>query len=1086
MNRSPAQGKSHTRSTSLPIAAAVLAFAFGGLATSCGGGSSGGGGSGGSGSAMSLIEVSNGFGLLVPHQVFQLDSTGAPTTTVLAIREQQTLIDNVRVSNPVFPVTEWPAGTGLPNGDQGNHYIYARFTKPIKLESVLDASPSGQSSFGLLGPITVLAFDPIGGTTVPVQGRAFIGGRTYSTDGSGSSALKLQKWVRLDDAGKPVVNPNIDNDNDGIPDGTGFPGTESLAFAGGGKLVSETSFVFVADTDNDLTTHETFPVGKQIRLRATQAVLSTADEELDRQVLGSATVGSDALPPEVAVTPPPSSVPDTTPGFGDTDVDPTTKIRIKFTEPLQPLTVGDLPDGTPPSLSSAISLKFGPSTLQTTVPFTTLPVSVYDFSEWELTPVFAFPGNGPATAECGTFNTVFIEVTPDTLTDLSLAKNTNVQSASTNFETGEGTGLVNAPVCPDVIYAIRQGSTPGLSVVDLNGFGQGTGNPSFDFTYTSFPKGNSNFPNNPNLKLQGNLIRPLIAPGTCTVDGGGEGAFTLTRDSSLNTLLLRSPQITSAGDLMVGNSLDLVFNNAKESSGCKSGGGNVCAITGKKVIQQAYPTNFQNSYLVPFTDPTAGAQFAANTVQGGANPINWSPHPNPPALIFPPLCVQPYIGGQEPTSYHTVELILLGGLQFTNLLKPGDPFGDPASGIPRSGLVAQLQNSWFQGPDIPIKPLAACFTHSVRQQIGHFLYLTDRARREIVVLNSNRMTVVDRIPVSDPTDLAMSPNLDFLAVSNQKSNLVQFIDIDPNSSNFHNVVKSTPVGAGPRGIAWDPGNEDILVCNEADNSVSVISAFTFDVRKTVKSQLSQPFDVVITQRQGNFGFLRNVYFAWILNRNGDLAVFESGPNGINGWGFDDVIGVAPMTFEQPKKIYVDFRNLGGGCWVVHEGQLDFDGNPTGKTGGAISNVIIASTTFGQLPLTSINQANPQFRDLSFKVQVSVGSDQLTGIPVDVASDDLINFGGLQNFFGFNNTFSAGIPTQMNGKSYVRAVNLLPLGSKRPNYLLAAVPNSQEGPGVIDVINIQAGGLRFDTDPHLAGVQSIPAAGVSAVIDYWRQ
>ena len=34
----------------------------------------------------------------------------------------------------------------------------------------------------------------------------------------------------------------------------------------------------------------------------------------------------------------------------------------------------------------------------------------------------------------------------------------------------------------------------------------------------------------------------------------------------------------------------------------------------------------------------------------------------------------------------------------TNLLLPGDPFGDPASGIPPSGLLSVEQNSWFEGP----------------------------------------------------------------------------------------------------------------------------------------------------------------------------------------------------------------------------------------------------------------------------------------------------------------------------------------------------------------------------------------------------
>jgi YVTN family beta-propeller protein len=119
----------------------------------------------------------------------------------------------------------------------------------------------------------------------------------------------------------------------------------------------------------------------------------------------------------------------------------------------------------------------------------------------------------------------------------------------------------------------------------------------------------------------------------------------------------------------------------------------------------------------------------------------------------------------------------------------------------------------------------------------------------VVVLNSNRMTVIDRIPMSDPTTLAMSPNLNLIAVVNQLGDTVSFVDIDPSSATFHQVVQNTVVGSRPRGIAWDPGNEDILACNEADGTVSVIAAASLQVRKTVSSQLSEPFDVAITPRQ---------------------------------------------------------------------------------------------------------------------------------------------------------------------------------------------------------------------------------------------
>ena len=59
--------------------------------------------------------------------------------------------------------------------------------------------------------------------------------------------------------------------------------------------------------------------------------------------------------------------------------------------------------------------------------------------------------------------------------------------------------------------------------------------------------------------------------------------------------------------------------------------------------------------------------------------------------------------------------------------------------------------------------------------------------------------------------------------------------------------------------------------------MSIISAATLEVRKEVRSQLSRPFEVCITPRQiPGYGFARNVYFAYILNRTGSIALFESG------------------------------------------------------------------------------------------------------------------------------------------------------------------------------------------------------------------
>jgi hypothetical protein len=39
---------------------------------------------------------------------------------------------------------------------------------------------------------------------------------------------------------------------------------------------------------------------------------------------------------------------------------------------------------------------------------------------------------------------------------------------------------------------------------------------------------------------------------------------------------------------------------------------------------------------------------------------------------------------------------------------------------------------------------------------------------------------------------------------------------------------------------------------------------------------------------------------------------------------------------------------------------------------------------------------------------------------------------------------------------------------------------------VDVIELGTGHLRYDTDPYLSGVQSIPAPGAAVLADYWRQ
>ncbi|NOT29547.1 MAG: beta-propeller fold lactonase family protein [Planctomycetes bacterium] len=1050
-------------------------------ATACGGG---GGATGGSGSQFTLLEVSNGFGKLLPHQIAVPDAQGQPSNAFVEITRIEHLIENATAVNLIRRPTEWPVGAVLPNSLAGNHYLFARFSQPIDPLSVLSRDSSEDP--GTIGAgIQVYTLITNSGVVTPVSGRAFVGGRTFGPALSTTAGqYLLETWVRPNAAGTGI---------EAVPLGTGtlghgFPGTEAGAgFAGDSVLVGADTFVFVVDADNDLETHETFPSG-QILMKIGTQVFSARGRRLEQTAVASSTVGPDTFEPAVQVEVGTGN-PMIVPGNGQADIDPRTNVVVQFTEPIQPVTLGDLDDGTPPGLSAAIRLSFGPDAARVQVPFSVRPISVFDLTRFELSPLYDFPGSGPLIAgvACDNiFGTVEVRFSSAQFDDL--VGRVNSLDPSTFFSTREGPGIVNAPVTPDALYIGRAGSVQGISVIDLNGFGAGTGSPLYDQA-RPIQRGGSNYPNNPNVALQGTLLVPPLTRGDCTFNGGSTGPMTLVTDSSLQDLVASAPLLESVADMAIGHALDNTFNN-ESPFGCQAGGGNLCAQSGLKNV----------SIISGGPNTVASANIAniapLKTDSGVENLASWAPHPNPPPLIFPPLCLSPLINGQEPTAIDSTypltpvtALNVFGppfpprsGPQLRNLLVPGAfPFGDVANNRPPQNALTSEQNSFFEGPALPQPTLGLCSPFMIRQQIGQFLYVVDRSASEIVVLNSNRFTVLDRIRLLDPTSLAMSPSLDFLAVTNEGADQVSFIDIDPSSATFHQVIKTTTVGAGPTGIAWEAGNEDIFVCNQGEDTVSVISGFTLEVRKVLRNQIARPVDVALTPRQGAFGFLRGVYFGYILNQNGNVAFFESGPDGVNGFGFDDVIGSLPFRFERPKTIQTDPTNLNSGVWIVHENPLDELGIPTGLGGGALSTVGISAGFVGTIPLDPGPFSNPNIRQLEFKVFASLGqNDGLSGIPVDIAFDNMRNLSALTNF---NSVFSPGTPISYNGKSLIKALGAFPIGASAPQYLFAAVPNE----GVVEVFNMAGGSFRrVDTDPFEPGIQGIPAPNAAVLMDYFRQ
>ncbi|MEM7202723.1 MAG: hypothetical protein AAF628_20820 [Planctomycetota bacterium] len=573
--------------------------------------------------------------------------------------------------------------------------------------------------------------------------------------------------------------------------------------------------------------------------------------------------------------------------------------------------------------------------------------------------------------------------------------------------------VVNAPVAPEAIYVGYADAQGGVSVIDLNGFGQGTG----DLAKT-------NFPTNPNIGLPG--VFPQLAPGTSSMDAGGAGQWTLTEDTDGNV----RHAVGTAGrvvDLQIGQPLDLVYNN-------------------EAINRNATRFNQVN----PFTG-----------VVSPGNTISVAPHPNPPRLVFPAPHAAMRIEAEEPTvtSNTGPSRAITRGVPCMvspiNLLVPG-MFGLP-------GLLATTFPGQFYGPQAPPPspppPTPFC-PFSSRQQIGHFLYALDREGGRVVVLNSNRMWQLAELALNRPTSMALSPNLKWLAVSSARNGHVNIIDIDPSSRNFHRVIAQTVVGRGASGLAWQPEAEELLVCNAADSSVTIVDGRDFSVRKTITRQIRRPIDVAVTARQNGIGHNTGTYFAWILNRDGSVALYESG-GGVSGAG--NVVAVSPRVFRNPRAIQPDMANLSSGCWITHQ---DSEGL------GQVSRVELASVG------TLICCPETNYRIKVAQRLGGIGSgpgafrDLLSGNnPVDLAFDELVNQGALPDMVS---TVVTGLPTNPHsGKGQVkRSTSGTQVRAVVPNTIFIALRDV----GKVDVFEISSG----------RKLRTIDAPGVRSLGHYWRQ
>ncbi len=976
----------------LPALASLTALV---LLTACSGGQPGDPNNRG---LFRLTLASTGLGQIFPYRINKLAPSGNPTQEILNIEKIETLKANLSSVNGVLPLATWSTTATLPNGNPGNQFLLLKFSHTLKIASILSTDPANQSNSGLTGALQIVELDPATESAKIVTGRAFVGGYTYYDDpATPVFDLKLVRAVKADDKGKVTI---LDSRASGFP--TGFSGDEAL--------VQPNTMVFIPDADGDLTTFETFPKNRVIRILVTSAVLDYRDKPITEEVCTATTVGPDTIAPEVSGSK--SGPLKITPGGGKLDVDPTTTISVSFTKPVQPFDVGEFFSTTNkvPAFRG-VTLNMTIANVNSPVLYYADPLNASDFCNYTLTPAYTLPSS--------TLITVQVNNTINGLPGVSVGS-----TVSTKFSTGKGPGLVNAPVAPEAIYVGRGGDSPGLSVIDLNGFGQGTG----DLT-------KSNFPNNPNIGQPG--VQPTYSPGRTNLDAGGEGVLTLTKSTTLSTLLVDKTLISDVGDIQLGQPLDKVFNN-----------------------ENINPFATRANQVNPYTQ---------SPVKAWGNSISAPPIPNPPKLVFPPPNPARAIFAEEPTVASTGSQ----GCQTSpgNKLVKGNPF---STGVDR-GLYHTSFPGVFYGPNPPPgspQPPTPFCPYSSRQQIGHFLYVLDRAKKQVLVFNSNRFTLLETIRISDPYSMAVSPNLKRLAVTNFSAGTVVFIDIDPSSPSFHQIVHEERVGKGPAGLAWQPEGEDLLVCNSLSDSLSIINGADLQLRKTVIGQMNRPIEVAVTLRQNGVGFNTGTYYGFILNSDGTIAIYESGPDGINGIGYNQVIGIPDDAhFRAANTIQPDIKSFVSGIWVAHQDSLGV---------GQVSHLELTSSPTGNLPIDASALGfilPPTFRQRVWSITGRIGgsnasnSNFLSGNNViDIAIDELSNFGAYPDttsIFVGNLVYA-----DHSGKGQGKVVNGQVLPAIDPRFLFVGLADS----GKVDVVELDTGKI----------VRTIPVPGVRVLSSYWRQ
>lgn len=527
---------------------------------------------------------------------------------------------------------------------------------------------------------------------------------------------------------------------------------------------------------------------------------------------------------------------------------------------------------------------------------------------------------------------------------------------------------------------------------------------------------------------------PGAIPG---VNEGSSGFETMVRDSS-GSIFLSDPEIGLVRDVVLGDFLDTVYFDTSNVFATPAG-----HRTYNTPLSTAVPNNTIADPPVPNPPPLrfpvglpftavlfdqsdvskapvliegsevfardAQIQFDDGSGLGPIQPINGFIHLNPTSnesnentfdVPYLPSAgfSSPFLG--EPGSNPPAKFLQTGPLPRTSTA--GAVLLAAVNMVPGTGEPGALQVPFYQS----------------RQQIGNFLFVTDGVNNKLHAVNSNNMEVLASLDLPDPTGLGLTSDLRLLYVSNEGANSVSVVDADPESSTFMTVLNEISVGEGPRAVAVAPDNEDVFVLNRLGNSISIIDVGSSAVRRTLEqSGINRPNDVALGMRETNNAgapaFGSGTYHGFISNGGNDsIVVFESGPTGVAGIGFDNILGAIAQGDDDGQVSFVDLDDPRGMAYDPAH-PLDafartigaFVAHRSAETGQAmVTRIAYTKDSMPGQQTFNANILNVSFGDKVFEITQQYSSTA-SGIAYDVAIGDHnrqrledSNFGSNQNLF----------------------------------------------------------------------------------------